>query len=227
MTETRPPDARRTPLTPHAVVEEALSLAESAGLGGVTIRRLAADLGVTPMALYWHFRNKDELLDGMVDGLYARVNSAVDTSVTWPEQLRTLWSSLLGVLRDHPSSARLVASRNPTSDSGLRVTETVLDILRRGGFTPAEATQILRHAVSTLSHLVTTAPGATSHAGGPEAEEGTRAALGSLPPESYPRLIEAAAPLSECQDPEAYFAFGLDLLLAGVEAMADSRGERV
>ena len=55
----------RVTLTPRAVVEVALTLAESGGLEALTIRRLAKELGVTPMALYWHFRGKDELLDGM------------------------------------------------------------------------------------------------------------------------------------------------------------------
>ncbi len=53
-----------------------------------------------------------------------------------------------------------------------------------------------------------------------DARRRMRVLLESLPPEGYPRLVEAAAPLSECDNPDAYFAFGLDLLLAGIEAMA-------
>ncbi len=57
-------------LSRESVVEHALDLADREGLDAVAIRRIAADFGVTPMALYWHFRNKDELLEAMGDKLF-------------------------------------------------------------------------------------------------------------------------------------------------------------
>lgn len=214
----------RTRLTPHAVVDAALDLAETEGLAAVTIRRLAGDLGVSAMALYWHFRNKGELLDGMVGRIYDKIDTTVDSSADWARQLRTVLGSMVEVLRAHPATAPLLASRNTTSESNLRAAETMLDILRRGGFSPAEATQIVRHALSTLTHLVSAVPGAgpgEESAEPIEARRRTRAFLRSLPPDRYPRLVEAAGPLSECEDPEGYFRFGLDLLLAGIETMAE------
>ena len=175
------------------------------------------------MALYWHFRNKDELLDGMVDRIYEKVDPTVDASATWPEQMRTLLGSMVDVLRSHPSTALLLSTRSTTSESSLRATEVTLDILRRGGFSPTEATQIARHALSTLTNLVSGVPGSALREGSGELMDAQRRArifLESLPPDRYPRLVEAAGPLSECEDPEGYFAFGLDLLLAGIEAMA-------
>jgi TetR/AcrR family transcriptional regulator, tetracycline repressor protein len=216
-------NAERTALTPRAVVEGALSLADSEGLGAVTIRRLAKDLGVTPMALYWHFRNKDELLDGMVNGIYEEVDLSVDASATWQEQMRALLGSMVDVLRAHPSTALLLSTRSTASESSLRATEVALDILRRGGFSPTEATQIARHALSTVTNLVSGVSGGVPREESGElmdAQRRARVFLESLPPDRYPRLVEAAGPLSECEDPEGYFAFGLDLLLAGIEAMA-------
>ncbi|MEU6642809.1 TetR/AcrR family transcriptional regulator C-terminal domain-containing protein [Saccharomonospora sp. NPDC046836] len=215
---------QRPPLTRRAVVEGALSLADSAGLGAVTIRRLANDLGVTPMALYWHFRSKDELLDGMVDRIYEQLDLTVDASAPWSEQLRTFLGSMVDVLRSHPSTALLLSTRSTTSESGLRATEVALDILWRGGFSPMEATQIVRHVLSTLTNLVSGVPGSEPQGESGEllaAQRRARSFLGSLPPERYPRLVEAAGPLSECEDEDAYFAFGLDLLLAGIETMAE------
>ena len=213
----------RNTLTPRAVVEGALSLADLEGLEALTIRRLAKELGVTPMALYWHFRSKGELLDGMAARIFEEVDLSVDASATWQEQLRALLGSIIGVLRAHPSTAILLSTRTASSEGSLRATEVALDILRRGGFSPAEATQIARYALSTVTNLVSGEPGVVAREESKELLDARRHArlfLESLPPERYPRLVEAAAPLSEGVEPDAYFAFGLDLLLAGIEAMA-------
>src|SRR4028118_111153 len=91
--------SNRVTLTPQAVVEGALALADAEGLEAVTIRRLAKELGVTPMALYWHFRSKDELLEGVAARIFEEIDLSVDASAPWPEQLRALLGSMLGVLR--------------------------------------------------------------------------------------------------------------------------------
>lgn len=216
-------EAEKTPLTRQAIVDRALALASADGLEAVTIRRLAKDLGVTPMALYWHFRNKDELLDGMVSRIYEKIDPQVDQSATWQEQLRTLLGSMIEVLRENPSTVNLLATRNTASEANLRAIEITLDILRRAGFSPEEATQVARQALSTITDLISRV-----HATVPQKEPGelldaqrrTRVFLESLPPERYPRIVEAAGPLSTCDDPDAYYAFGLDLLMAGIETMA-------
>jgi len=221
-------DDRKTPagrggLTRQAVIEAALALADAEGLEAVTIRRLARALGVTPMALYWHVRNKDELLDGVAASLVERVDVSLDASASWQDQLRAVLTSLLAVLRAHPAAAPLVSIRTVSTEGSLQVTEVVLDILRRAGYSPVEATQVARHALSTLTSLVSAEPGVVAGrepAGQEEARHRAWEALASLSPERYPRLVEAAAPLSAAEDREAYFAFGLDLLLAGIEAMA-------
>jgi AcrR family transcriptional regulator len=205
------------------VVEGALALAEAEGLEAVTIRRLAKGLGVTPMALYWHVRSKDELLDGMAARIVEEVDLSVDPSAGWQDQLRALLGSLVSVVRAHPAAAILLSTRTVSSEGGLRATEILLDILRRGGFSPAEATQIARHALRTVTDLVSGEPGVVAREESGQQLDARRRArrfLESLPPERYPRLVEAATPLSEGEDPDAYVAFGLDLLLAGIEAMA-------
>jgi TetR/AcrR family transcriptional regulator, tetracycline repressor protein len=175
------------------------------------------------MALYWHVRSKDELLDGMAASIFEEVDLSVDASATWQEQLRALLGSMLGVLRAHPSAAILLSTRTVSSEGGLRATEVALDILRRGEFSPAEATQIARHALRTVVNLVGGEPGVVARDESAEMLDARRRArlyLESLPPERYPRLVEAAGPLSEGVAPDTYFAFGLDLLFAGIEAMA-------
>ena len=215
--------SNRVTLTPQTVIESALALADAEGLEAVTIRRLAKELGVTPMALYWHFRSKEELLDGMAARIFEEIDPSVDTSGTWQEQMRALLGSMVSVLRAHPSTAILLSTRTASSEGSLRATEVALDILGRGGFSPTQATQVARHALSTLSNLVSGEPGMVTRDESGELTDARRRArlfLESLPPERYPRLVEAATPLSEGVDPDTYFAFGLDLLLAGIEAMA-------
>jgi TetR/AcrR family tetracycline transcriptional repressor len=131
--------------------------------------------------------------------------------------------SMLGVLRAHPSSAILLSRRTASSEGSLRATEVALEILGRGGFSPTEATQIARHALSSVTNLVSGEPGVVAREESGKVIDARRRArlfLESLPPERYPRLVEAARPLSEGVDPDVYFAFGLELLLAGIEAMA-------
>lgn len=214
---------KRSTLTPQSVVESALALADAEGIEAVTIRRLARSLGVTPMALYWHFRNKDELLASITARIFDQIDLSLDASTSWQEQLRSLLGSMLSVLRAHPAAAILLSTQTVSSESGLRATEIMLDILRRGEFSPAEATQIARHALSTVSNLVSGEPGVVVREESGEsidARQQARHYLESLPADRYPRLVEAATPLSEGIDPDTYFAFGLDLLLAGIEAMA-------
>jgi TetR/AcrR family transcriptional regulator, tetracycline repressor protein len=213
-------------LTPATVVDRALALADTEGLQAVTIRRLAHDLGVTPMALYWHFRNKEQLLDGLVDRIVAEIDLKVDAAAPWQQQLRTLLEAILRVLRAHPFAATLLSStRSTQSERALRVQELILNLLRRAGFSPQAATDISRHALRTAYTLVTGEPGLSSRRSPEEVadfERRTRIFLETLPPDRYPRLVEAAIPLSTC-DPDGYYAFGLDLLLAGIQAMAGSR----
>lgn len=213
----------RTPLTVATVVDAALALVDAEGLEAVSIRKLARHLGVTPMAIYWHVRNKDELLDGVAARILEDIDLPAGPGKEWEEQLRVLLGSLLGALRAHPSAASLISTRTIASERSLQATETLLDILRRAGFSPAQATQVARHALSTLTSLVAGEPGTVVRHESPaqrETRRQARATLEALPSDHYPRLVEAAAPLSEGMAPDAYFAFGLDLLLAGIEAMA-------
>ena len=85
------PTPPRVTLTRQTVVEGALALADAEGLEAVTIRRLAKRLGVTPMALYWHFPSKDELLDGVAASLFEKVDLSLGgASGGWQNQLRAL-----------------------------------------------------------------------------------------------------------------------------------------
>src|SRR5499425_3686005 len=101
MAQTAVDAAGKTRLSKAAVVDRALALSDAEGLDTLTIRRLATELGVTPMALYWHFRNKEELLAGLADQVWSELDTDVDPAQPWHQQLRGLLESLLQVLRRH------------------------------------------------------------------------------------------------------------------------------
>jgi TetR/AcrR family transcriptional regulator, tetracycline repressor protein len=211
----------RARLSQAAVVERALALGDAEGLEGLTIRRLAQELGVTPMALYWHFRGKEELLAGLAERIWSEIDTDVDTSAAWPDQLRGLLESLVGVLRAHPCASQLLVGSEKQSPSALRATETTLEVLRLGGFSDKWSMEIARNALWTALMLVMSEPGFDPTLGEAERTEkirSLRANLAVLPPDQYPCLVASAA--IKDHDPEFHFRFGMDLFIAGVQAMA-------
>ncbi|MGE5136147.1 MAG: TetR family transcriptional regulator [Gemmatimonadota bacterium] len=216
-------DTERTRLSKQTVVERALALADSGGLDALTIRRLAQDLGVTPMALYWHFRSKEELIAGLADRIWGEIATDVDPAQPWPAQLRGLLESLIAVLRAHPAASQLLIAGEKQSPAGRDVTETALAVLRSGGFDAQHASEIARSGLWTGLTLVMSEPGFDPGLTEQERAELQRrrlVELASLPRERYPCLVESAAWLTACDDPEFHYRFGVDLFIAGVEAMA-------
>ncbi len=216
-------DAERTRLSKTAVVEQALALGDAEGLDGLTIRRLAQELGVTPMALYWHFRNKEELLDGLADRIWGEIDTGVDADAQWPRQLRGLLESLVRVLRSHPCAAQLLVSGEKRSEAALKVAEVTLEVLQRGGFDPVHASEVARGGLWTGLMLVMSEPGydpGLTEEERAETQRRNRVRLAVLPPDRYPCLVAAAGPMTACDDPDFHYRFGIDLFIAGVEAMA-------
>ena len=224
MTETKArDDTERTRLSKQAVTERALALADASGPDGLTIRRLAQDLGVTPMALYWHFRSKEELIAGVTDRIWRELRTDVDATAPWQAQLRGLLESLIGVLRAHPSASQLLLAGEKQSEGAREATEVALEVLHRAGFDPRQATEIARSALYIALMLVMSEPGyepGLSEEERAEVQRRKMVELASLPPDRYPRLVAAAVPMTACDDPEFHYRFGVDLFIAGVEAMA-------
>src|SRR3954447_23802399 len=120
-------------LSRDAIVERALDLADAEGLDAVTIRRLGQEFGVTPMALYWHVKNKDELLEAMGDRLFVGLDYATPADAPWYEQLRAVVHALAANLRAHPSCVDLAYQRIFSCEEGPRISAYAFGLLSRAG----------------------------------------------------------------------------------------------
>ncbi|HUN36198.1 MAG TPA: TetR family transcriptional regulator [Trebonia sp.] len=223
MTEPKIPPTPR--LSKEAVVDRALELADANGLEALTIRKLATELGVTPMALYWHFRSKEELLGGLVERVWSEIDVDVDPAAAWPDQLRALLESLLAVLRAHPAASKLLLDFDKQTRASMRAAEVSLEILLGVGFDPEIASGIVRNALWTGIMLVMSDPGADWLTDDEHAEHMRmkQISYATLPPASFPRLVECAVPMTSFSDPEAHYELGVSLFIAGVEALARRR----
>ncbi|NUT39843.1 MAG: TetR family transcriptional regulator [Thermoactinospora sp.] len=192
-----------------SVVRAALELLDEVGLDGLSVRRLAAVLGVRNPALYWHFRNKQELLDEMSRALLAPGMGGPRDGETWQEWLTRRAVRYRRVLLSHRDGARLVAGSNP-GPGVARAFEEELRVLTGLGFTPGQAL----HTIATVSHYTT---------GFVLNEQAGRPHGGEVDLEELPLLV---AGVHEGGPPggDAAFAFGLRAIVAGVTAALDGSG---
>lgn len=218
----------KTRLSRDAVTRAAVALADGDGLEALTIRRLATDLGVTPMALYWHFKDKDALYDGIAEAVLAEVRlpeaaDGMEDPEPWDVQLRALLDALIEVLAEHPAVADLVKGRFMQNEPGRLITERVLALLRTGGFSPEHASQLAVYALLFMIGLVTGVPGQAIGTSDEDREQQVRtkwATLQALPPKRYPCIIESADSLTDCAASDQWLELGLDTLMAGIRGRA-------
>jgi AcrR family transcriptional regulator len=211
----------KSDLNRPAIVERALTVMDDDGPDAVTIRRIAQEFGVTPMALYWHVANKDELLEAMGDALLADVVPPPATG-PWHVQLRGVVETLVRELSKHPAAAELVFPRILVTEPGLRLTEFTLRLLEDAGFDRKQAADLARMGLQTAMMLVTQLPGSENQAAAEERERlqaEKRAYVAGLPDDRYPHVRAAAADLTDCDDEGAYYGFGIDLYVEGAQAL--------
>jgi AcrR family transcriptional regulator len=213
---TEPASARGT-LSREKVVRAAVEMADESGGKVPSTRKLAERLGVQAMALYHHFRNKDALLDGMVDSVFAEIEFPAE-GVEWKTAMRDRAQSMREALIRHPWATGLMDSRANAGVATLRHHDAVIGCLRSQGFTVAGAA----HAFSLLDAYIYgfvlqelalpfDSPGDLEEVAGPILEQ---AAV-----EGFPHLAELAVEHA-LKPGYAYadeFWIGLDLILDGLE----------
>jgi TetR/AcrR family tetracycline transcriptional repressor len=222
-----PPKSAPERLTRTVVAERALHIGDTDGLEAITIRRLAQELGVTPMALYWHFKNKDELLLGLVDHALAEVRADRAAGDPWPDQLRAMVTALIRAMRAHPCLPGLLLGVDKHNvESITRATDDALGLLAEAGFTLEEGYWIASYLLQAAIGLVSAQPGCPPSVPTGRADEWLRQRrlqLQGLPMEHYPHLVNLADSYRTQPDLDRYFEFGIDLVLGAVQKMATGR----
>src|SRR6266849_6685762 len=217
---TDPAAKPRTPLSRERVLQAAIDLADKGGLGALSMRKVAQDLGVEAMSLYTHVRNKEDILNGMVDVVFSEID--VPSSPDWWTAMRQRAISARQALLRHPWAIGLMESRVQPGPATLRHHDSVLRNLREAGFsidTAAHAYSVLDSYIYGFTLNELSLPFDTS--------EGAAEVAGNIfrdfRPGDYPYLTEMA---TEHAMKPGYkygdeFAFGLELILEGLKTVQD------
>jgi AcrR family transcriptional regulator len=214
----RAPRRKRGELSREQILEAALAFIDRHGIEELSMRRLAAELGAGTMTIYGYFRDKDELLDAVVDAI-SRQAPLPELSGTWREQVRQLVVRWNGNLNRHPGIVRLRLERPILSPGALRITETGMRILEDAGFDTDEAAQAFRTIfLYNFGSAVFNPPERVA-----EAQQAVRMAAAVLPRERYPHVVGAVEEMVEAMDPSTQFERGLDLILDGLERRLEEK----
>lgn len=205
---------KATPLTREKIVTTALALVDRDGLNALSMRRLGAELGVDPMAVYYHIPNKEALLDAIVEAVMA----AIDLTVYHPEdsheeRVMCAARAYRDAMLAHANALPIVLSRGPATAAALIPVELLTGILRDAGLPPPEAfcgMNTIAAAVRGFVGMIADSP-----ARQPAAEEFDALAI-SLPPDLFPYLREAMPFIGQFAD--YGFDFGIRSLARGLLA---------
>ena len=212
---------RRPQLTRQRVMTVAIELADRDGIDSISMRKLAQELGVEAMSLYTHVRNKDDLLDGMVDAVIGQIPISAD-GAGWKASLRQMALAARSVILRHPWAARTIETRSAPGPAALRYVNAVIGIFREGGFSIAQAHHGL-HILGSRALGFTQDLFDDSGDLDPETAARLAGALGA----THPYVVEMAlavthsGALGPCDD-DAEFEFALDLILDGLARLQDS-----
>jgi AcrR family transcriptional regulator len=216
------PVQRRDPLSRDRVLQTALMLADRGGLESLSMRKLGQELEVEAMALYYHFANKDEVLDGIVDLVFGEIDLPAARG-DWKAEMRQRGISVRDVLSRHRWAIGLMESRRNPGPANLRHHDAVIGSLRAGGFDihmAAHAYSLLDGYIYGFALTRMNLPFKSSENVG----EVAQTMLEPFPLNEYPHLLEILTEhvMKPGYDYGDEFEYGLDLILDGLERVRDS-----
>jgi AcrR family transcriptional regulator len=214
---------RRLPLSRERVLQTAFRLADQGGLESLSIRKLGQELGVEGMAMYYYFANRDQIVDGIVDLVFAEIDPPTADG-NWKAAMRRRAISLRDVLLRHRWAIGLMESRRNGGPANLRHHDAVVGSLRAGGMDitmTAHAYSLIDSYVYGFALTKMTLPFDT----GAEIAEVAEGMVESFGPGDYPHLVEMIGhALQPGYDYLDEFEYGLDVILDGLERALESTG---
>jgi TetR/AcrR family tetracycline transcriptional repressor len=221
-------EQRRHSLTRQRVVAEALTLIAQDGVPALTMRALAARLGVVPGALYRHVPGKERLQDLVLDGVLAEIDRDVDPALPWTEQITVLAHRLRAVLAHHPGVAGLLATRDPLGPHSLALAEAFLRPLHAAEFTHEQAGQAFFLIIGyTLGFEIgnTNTSANQQRVQDPATRDQLHRFFRSLPEDRFPTLVKLGD-LIWRDNRDERFTSGLDALVDGLKQRTTPRPSR-
>jgi AcrR family transcriptional regulator len=218
----------REPLTRDRIFRAAGMFVDEHGLQALSMRKLAAELGVEAMSLYNHIDNKDDILAGIGDLVFAEIEIPRRTSDGWAPWTRRVAHAAREALSDHTNVVPIILAGPNRGTAYLNLMESMLGVMRDAGFDANMA----HHGWHTLvAHVLgyvlqqTATPILVSASPGRSPTPTRSVALSDLPNEDFPHIVEIAPLLAECRTADE-FDFGLDVLLSGLQSKLDSSLDR-
>jgi len=218
MTRTEPTH-EKLHLSAHRVLDGAMTLVDEIGIDRFTIRKLATALDTKPMTIYHHIANKEAIIDGMIDRVFAEIDQPCK-GLGWKPAMRQRCVSARAALTRHPWAAPLMESRTNPGPATLAHHDSVLGCLRGGGM----SLEMTAHAYALIDSYVYGFALQESNlpaTGGEEMAELAETIIEPMPEGAYPSLIEFTTQwvFKPGYDFRKEFGFGLELILDGLEAM--------
>jgi AcrR family transcriptional regulator len=209
--------ARRPPLSRERVLRAAIDLADEGGLEAVSMRRLGQQLRVEAMSLYRHVASKDDVLDGLADLVMGEIE-APSSADDWKAALRRSAVSAHDVLLRHPWASGLIESRVNAGPARLRYLDAVIGILAGAGFAlPAVVQAFMALDSHTYGFTLQELSWPFDSAASPDVAAALRRELSAV---DYPNLVAMTEMvMANPSDARADFAFGLDLILDGLDRL--------
>ncbi|MCM0676714.1 TetR/AcrR family transcriptional regulator C-terminal domain-containing protein [Micromonospora phytophila] len=213
---------RRAPLNRDRVLRAAVVLADEAGIESLSMRNLAQELGVVPMALYKHVANKEQLLDGMVDVVVGEIDPPV-RDADWKVAIRQRILSARAVLLRHPWASRVIESRPQPTPVVLDYMNSIVGMFRSGGF----SVDLTHHVMHVLGSRMWGFTQELFPASPLPADPATQTATLRELAARYPHIAEIAMAVTHDEgsvvghgcDDQFEFEFAVDLLLDGFERL--------
>jgi len=206
---------RRVPLSRERVLDAAIKLADQGGLESLSMRKLGQELGVEAMAVYYHFANKDEVIDGIVDIVFSQIDLPA-SGADWKSAMRQRAVSLRDVLLRHRWAISLMESRRKPGPANLRHHDVVIGSLRSAGLnmpTIAHAYSLVDSYVYGFALFAMNLPFDPSE----EVADLGQGVLRAYPVNAYPNLVAYISAMRPGYNYGDEFEYGLDLILDGLD----------